>query len=98
MAKDTENKEIEEVKVEESQNNETSSSSSTQDTVTQDPQDPLSPYISFLNAMKTTKRAVSTAPTLTPKNFYDQIQFYESGGVQRLYIWINGTWRYVTLI
>lgn len=95
MAKDKENKDIEEVVVEESKNNEETQSSSIEQQ--SDPNDPLSPYISFLTAMKTVKRAVATAPTLTPKNFYEQIQFYESGGVQRIYVWVEGTWRYVTL-
>lgn len=97
MAKKEEEKVIDEVVVEQSQNNEKDSSSTSEDTFQQDPQDPLSPYIAFLNAMKTVKRAVATAPTLTPKNFYEQIQFYESGGTRRIYIWVEGTWRYVAL-
>lgn len=95
MAKKEENKDIEEVVVEESKNNEDTQPSSIEQQ--SDPNDPLSPYIAFLTAMKTVKRAVATAPTLTPKNFYEQIQFYESGGVQRIYVWVEGTWRYVTL-
>lgn len=57
----------------------------------------IAPYIAFLEAMKVTKKHLDTAPTLTPKNFYDQIQFYDTGGVRRLYLYINGTWRYVVL-
>ena len=57
----------------------------------------ISPYLVFLEAMRTNKVHIEVAPTLTPKNFYEQIQFYDSGGVRRLYLYINGDWRYVTL-
>lgn len=57
----------------------------------------LSPYIAFLEAMKTTKAHIDTAPTFTPKNFYDQIQFYDDGANRRIYLYINGDWRYVAL-
>lgn len=57
----------------------------------------LSPYISFLEAMRTTKAHIDVAPTFTPKNFYEQIQFYDDGATRRIYIYINGDWRYVAL-
>ena len=57
----------------------------------------LSPYIAFLEAMKTTKAHLDTAPTFTPKNFYEQIQFYDDGVNRRIYLYINGDWRYVAL-
>lgn len=59
----------------------------------------LSQYLIFLNAMKFKKTSLSTAPTFIPKNFYDQIQFYDSGGTRRIYIYVNDSagWRYVAL-
>jgi hypothetical protein len=57
----------------------------------------FAPYIIFLNAMKVTKKALTSAPTFEPKTFYQQIQLYDSGGVRRLYIYINGAWRYVVI-
>lgn len=57
----------------------------------------IAPYIIFLEAMKITKKSLDTAPTFTPKNFYDQIQFYDNAGTYRLYLYVNGDWRYVAL-
>lgn len=71
---------------------------STQDSPSPDQnKNDISQYITFLEAMKVTKRHLEFAPTLTPKNFYDQIQFLDDGVDVRLYLWINGTWRYVDL-
>lgn len=60
-------------------------------------EDILAPFIGFLNAMRTTKGYITSAPIDTPKNFYDSIRFYDTGGVRRLYLYINGAWRYVVL-
>lgn len=57
----------------------------------------IAPYLAFLEAMRVTKKTLDTAPTFTPKNFYEQIQFYENGATYRIYIHMNGTWRYVAL-
>lgn len=57
----------------------------------------LSPYVAFLEAMKTNKRHTEVAPTFTPKTFYEQVQFYDDGVNRRLYLYINGDWRYVAL-
>ena len=43
------------------------------------------------------KKHVSTAPIYSPKNFNEQIVFYDDDTNFRLYLWINGTWRYITL-
>jgi len=51
----------------------------------------------LLAELKSPRRAVSAAPTYTPKNFLEQIVFYESGTTRRLYLFINRSWRYVTL-
>lgn len=43
-------------------------------------------------------QTVSTAPTNTPKNFFDQVQIYVNGGTLRLYWYdtVANTWHYVT--
>jgi len=43
------------------------------------------------------KMHVSVAPTYMPKNAFEQTVFYENGTTRRLYVYINGAWRYVTL-
>jgi hypothetical protein len=45
---------------------------------------------------------VSTAPSLTPRTFWDSVKLYSSGGTRRLYIYVtdsagSGGWRYVAL-
>lgn len=54
-------------------------------------------YVSILQQFRTKKKHLTSAPTFTPKNFYDSIQFYDTGGVRRLYLYINNAWRYVVL-
>lgn len=64
----------------------------------QDPTKPtLESYISILQQLRTKKKYLTSAPTFTPKNFYDSIQFYDTGGVRRLYLYVNNAWRYVAL-
>lgn len=57
----------------------------------------LQTYGVLLQALRTIKRPVATAPTFTPRTLTDQIQYYDSGGTRRLYLYISGTWRYVAL-
>lgn len=42
---------------------------------------------------------VATIPAGFPKNFFDQVKIYISGGTYRLYIYdySNSAWRYATL-
>lgn len=54
-------------------------------------------YIAILNQIRTTKRHITVAPTATPKTFMDQIQFLDNGVDFQVWIWVNGTWRYVAL-
>lgn len=54
-------------------------------------------FIVVLKAMNSQKRHITTAPTNVPLNFWQQFEFYDSGGTRRLYVYINGTWRYVAL-
>jgi len=44
-------------------------------------------------------QTVTTAPTATPKNFFNQIQIYSSGGTFRIYIYdtVSNAWKYATL-
>lgn len=67
------------------------------DPIPSNPKNDISQYTTFLEAMKVTKRHITVAPTNTPKNFFDQIEFFDDGADVNLYIWINGTWRYVAL-
>lgn len=40
---------------------------------------------------------VTVAPTGTPKTFWDSVKLYDVGGVYRLYLYVNGSWRLVVL-
>lgn len=67
---------------------------------TQDPLDIqafVQTYAVLLQALRTIKRPVASAPTFTPRTLTDQIQYYDSGGTRRLYLYISGGWRYVAL-
>ena len=54
-------------------------------------------FASIIVALRTIRQPLATVPTFIPKNFIEQIQFYESGATYRLYIYQNGAWRYTTL-
>lgn len=54
-------------------------------------------FASIIVALRTIRQPLATVPTFIPKNFIEQIQFYESGATYRLYIYQNGVWRYTTL-
>lgn len=60
-------------------------------------EDIIAGFIPILKELRSIKRALDTAPTFTPQNSVEQIQYYESGATKRLYIYIAGTWRYVAL-
>ena len=53
----------------------------------------------IINSVRSIRRHLTTAPgtKFVPKTFADQIQFYDDGTNRRLYLYINNTWRYVTL-
>lgn len=53
----------------------------------------------LINLLRTVKRYRTTAPTLTPRNFLEQIEIYDDGTDLRLYVWVNQTngWKSVTL-
>lgn len=40
---------------------------------------------------------LTAAPTFIPKNFLEQIQFYDDTTDQRIYFFVNGSWYYVAL-
>lgn len=54
-------------------------------------------FAGIIVALRTIRQPLATVPTFIPKNFIEQIQFYESGATYRLYIYQNGAWRYTTL-
>ena len=39
----------------------------------------------------------TSAPTYMPKTFSQQFVLYDTGGVRRLYVFVNGSWRYSVL-
>ena len=57
--------------------------------------------LNYLNIKNITDflQVVSSIPSATPKNFFDQVKIYSSGGTFRLYVYnyIDNTWRYATL-
>jgi hypothetical protein len=54
-------------------------------------------FIPILAQLRGLKKTLTAAPTFIPKNVPDSFQFYDSGGVRRLYLYVNKTWRYVVL-
>jgi hypothetical protein len=54
-------------------------------------------YLGLLETMIRPKRHLTAAPTFKPKNFAEQIQFYDDATNRRIYLYINGSWRYVAL-
>ena len=44
-----------------------------------------------------TQESISTVPTYTPKSFLKQFVLYDDGVDQRLYVYLDGIWKYVTL-
>lgn len=54
-------------------------------------------YIAILQILRAPAKFLTSAPTYTPKSFVESIQFFDDGVDFRLYLYINGTWRYVAL-
>jgi len=44
-----------------------------------------------------TQESVSTVPTYIPKTFLEQFVLYDDDTDQRLYVYVNGAWKNVTL-
>jgi len=42
-------------------------------------------------------RSGTSVPTHSPKNREEQIYFYKNGSTYRLYVWIDGSWKYTSL-
>lgn len=44
-------------------------------------------------------QTVTAAPTKTPRNFFEQVKIYSSGGTFRIYIYdtVSNAWKYATL-
>lgn len=57
----------------------------------------LEDYVVFLEQLRRFRRHLTAAPTFNPKTLLEQVQFYDDGTNRRLYLYINGTWRYVAL-
>ena len=54
-------------------------------------------YRNEFDAAKRILQHVDTVPTYNPKTFFEQFVLYENGSTYRLYVYLNGTWRYVSL-
>lgn len=54
-------------------------------------------FFSFLEYFRTAKRHLTTVPDFVPRTFWEQIQFLDDGVNRRIYVWVNGTWRYTAL-
>lgn len=54
-------------------------------------------FLVILRKLQSPAKYITSAPTDTPKSFVDSFRFYDTGGVRRLYVFINASWRYVTL-
>lgn len=57
----------------------------------------LESLIPLVLQMQQLKQPLTSAPTFTPRNFFEQIQFVENGGIKRVYFYVNKTWRYSSL-
>lgn len=54
-------------------------------------------YLPLIQALRSVKRPLTSAPTNTPKTLLDMFEVYDSGGVQRFYVYVGTTWHYVVL-
>jgi hypothetical protein len=57
----------------------------------------LDEYTPIIETLRRPRRHLTIAPTFTPKSFIDQIQLYDDGTNRRVYLYVNGTWRYAAL-
>lgn len=53
--------------------------------------------VDLIHALRKKKRPVSAVPTYVPRNLIEQFVLYENGATRRLYVWVEGTWRYAAL-
>ena len=52
----------------------------------------------FLEQIGGMLKPITSVPTHTPRNFFEQIVLYDSpSGTDRLYIYVQNIWRYVDL-
>ena len=51
----------------------------------------------ILKLFSQVKKHITAAPTHIPRNFFESIEFYDDTTNFRIYLYINGTWRYVAL-
>jgi hypothetical protein len=57
-------------------------------------------YLALLEAMQRPRQHLTTAPDFVPRNFAEQIQFYDDEAgtpVRRVYFYFNQAWSYITL-
>ena len=54
-------------------------------------------FENILELLRQIKRHRTTAPTNIPRNFLEQIEFYDDGTNIRLYLYVNKGWHYASL-
>jgi hypothetical protein len=54
-------------------------------------------YEPLLSRMIRPKKHLTAVPTFVPQSAFDQWQLYDDGVNRRLYVYVNGTWRYTAL-
>jgi len=50
----------------------------------------------FLQSLRAIKRPITSVPTNVPKNFLQQIEFYDDGTEKRLYLYIANSWTMIS--
>jgi len=53
--------------------------------------------LNLIDLLSRAKKHITMAPTHTPRNFYEMVEFYDDGTNQRMYFYVNGSWRHCTL-
>lgn len=57
----------------------------------------LDDFLPLLVSLLAPKSHLTAAPTFIPQNLLEAIQLYDDGAARRLYVYLDGTWRYTTL-
>ncbi len=67
-----------------------------QETTPQEPQgsvNDMTAFLPLLQSLLSPRRPLTAPPTFVPKNFLEQIQYVDDGGILYLYLYVDGNWR-----
>jgi len=53
--------------------------------------------LDLIDLLSRVKKHITIAPTHTPRDFYEMVEFYDDSTNQRMYFYVNGSWKYVSL-